>query len=179
MSTKIAFFIILPYVTTNFRAATDQADPDLLATRIRNSRSGSFKEFFTTKFSTKLWAFKICSLIFDKIFSSKAILNFFLICYSYVRMLKNCKINGLKAMNFGGFQLRNNFLLGAKNLVPNPFHIWSFYCTETFDVFLLQVYWGLWVAKQQTSKWTTPWNTYNVHTFHQIIYHNSHSQQLA
>ena len=46
-------------------------------------------------------AFKICSLIFDKIFSSKAILNFFLICYSYVRMLKNCKINGLKAMNFG------------------------------------------------------------------------------
>ena len=27
------------------------------------------------------------------------------------------------------FQLRNNVVLGTKNLVPNPFLIWSFYCT--------------------------------------------------
>ena len=27
------------------------------------------------------------------------------------------------------FQLRNNFILGTKNVVPNPFLVWSFYCS--------------------------------------------------
>ena len=31
-------------------------------------------------------------------------------------------------LTYRRFQLRNNFLLGAKNLVPNPFLNWSFYC---------------------------------------------------
>ena len=31
-------------------------------------------------------------------------------------------------LTYRRFQLRNNFLLGTKNLVPNPFLIWSFYC---------------------------------------------------
>ena len=29
-------------------------------------------------------------------------------------------------LTYRRFQLRNNFLLGAKNLVPNPFLIWGF-----------------------------------------------------
>ena len=33
-------------------------------------------------------------------------------------------------LTYRRFQLRNNFLLGTKNLVPNPFLIWSFYCTS-------------------------------------------------
>ena len=32
-------------------------------------------------------------------------------------------------LTYQRFQLRNNFLLGTKNLVPNPFLIWSFYCS--------------------------------------------------
>ena len=32
-------------------------------------------------------------------------------------------------LSCGRFQLRNKFLLGTKNLVPNPFLIWSFYCS--------------------------------------------------
>ena len=31
-------------------------------------------------------------------------------------------------LTYQRFQLRNNFLSGTKNLVPNPFLIWSFYC---------------------------------------------------
>ena len=33
-------------------------------------------------------------------------------------------------LTYRRFQLRNNFLLGTKNLVPNPFLIWSFYCNN-------------------------------------------------
>ena len=33
-------------------------------------------------------------------------------------------------LTYRRFQLRNNFLLGTKNLVPNPFLIWSFYCID-------------------------------------------------
>ena len=51
------------------RAATDPADPDLITTRTQNSRSGSVKELCTTKFSTKLRAFEICSLIFYLFFN--------------------------------------------------------------------------------------------------------------
>ena len=35
------------------------------------------------------------------------------------------------SLTYRRFQLRNNVLLGTKNLVPNPFLIWSFYCTCT------------------------------------------------
>ena len=60
------------------RAATDPADPDLLITRIQNSRSGPVKELSTTKFGTKFRAFEIFSSSFDKIFSIKAVLKLFL-----------------------------------------------------------------------------------------------------
>ena len=47
------------------RAATDPADqdpdPDLLTTRIQNSRSGSVKRIFFAKFSAEIWALKIYS----------------------------------------------------------------------------------------------------------------------
>ena len=38
-------------------------------------------------------------------------------------------------LTYRRFQLRNNFLLGAKNLVPNPFLNWSFYCSGTAQAF--------------------------------------------
>ena len=33
-------------------------------------------------------------------------------------------------LTYRRFQLRNNFLLGTKNVVPNPFLVWSFYCSQ-------------------------------------------------
>ena len=32
-------------------------------------------------------------------------------------------------LTYRRFQLRNNVLLGTKNVVPNPFLVWSFYCS--------------------------------------------------
>ena len=42
-------------------------------------------------------------------------------------------------LTYQRFQLRNNFLLGTKNLVPNPFLIWSFYCTTQTSTFIIMV----------------------------------------
>ena len=40
-------------------------------------------------------------------------------------------------LTYRRIQLRNNFLLGTQNLVPNLFLIWSFYCIVRFDVILV------------------------------------------
>ena len=58
------------------RAATDMA---YLNTRIQNSRCGSVKNnYIFAKFSIKTWAHKICSEIFNEIFSLKAVLKSFM-----------------------------------------------------------------------------------------------------
>ena len=59
----------------SLRAATDSADPDpdLLTTRIQNSRSGSVKKIFLSNLLQKFGHLKICSDFFDKIFSLKAV----------------------------------------------------------------------------------------------------------
>ena len=60
------------------RAATDPADPDLLITRIQNSRSGSVKKIFLLNLVQKIWAFKICFEFFYIISSLKAVLKLFM-----------------------------------------------------------------------------------------------------
>ena len=103
----------------NTRAATDPADldPDLLITRIQNSRSGSVKKIVLPKFSSEIRGFKICSEMFDKIFSLKAVLNLFMKISS---CLKNCKRNRLKIMHFRVFLTNEKIFRLLTDPNPDP-----------------------------------------------------------